>query len=87
VRASALAGPDAERRAELLERAVSADAAHAPAQAARALVSVELGRHAVAESAASRALELRAGGEALELALSSSRAGRRARRALPSPST
>jgi len=84
VRAAALAGEDAERAAELLARAVSADSAHAVAQAQHALVSARLGRHAAAESAAARALELRAGGDPLapELQLASALAGGRAARGL-----
>jgi tetratricopeptide (TPR) repeat protein len=84
VRAAALSGGDAERAAELLGRAVEADAAHATAQAEHALASARLGRHAAAEAAASRAIELRAGGSTLgaELQLSASLAGGRAARAL-----
>jgi tetratricopeptide (TPR) repeat protein len=83
-RAAALAGDDAGRAAELLARGVAADAAYAPAQAAHAVVSAQLGRHAPAEAAAIRALELRASGGALpaELELACALAGGRSARAL-----
>jgi golgin subfamily B member 1 len=82
LRAAELAGGDLERAAELLERAVGADAAHAPAQAARAVAAAALDRHAVAEAAATRAMELDARQLEPGVRLAAALAGGRAARTL-----
>jgi tetratricopeptide (TPR) repeat protein len=82
LRAADLAGGDLERAADLLERAVGADAAHAHAQAARAVAAAGLERHAVAEAAAVRAIELDARALEPALRLAAALAGGRAARTL-----
>jgi len=83
-RAAALAAEDAERAAELLARAVASDLACAPAHAARAVACATLGRHADAEEAATRALDLVTAGRVLEpgVRLASGLAGGRSAREL-----
>ena len=65
-RAARLVADDAERAAVLLARAAAEGPGYAPAHAARAVACAALGRHAQAEEAAARALDLVAAGCALD---------------------